>query len=59
MLGDPVGFGLFVAVSMVIVLHHAAGAAAGAAQHDRAFVLVLVEGMAGHRLKAAQGELRV
>lgn len=42
---------------MVILLQHAGGAAVMAAHHDRAF-LVLLKGVAGHRLEAAHGELR-
>lgn len=61
-LRHPVGSSL-VPVHLPILLRHAGGAAVRDAEHETVVVLVLVavvvEGVAGHRLKTAQGELRV
>lgn len=60
-LRHPVGSSL-IPVHLAILLRHAGGAAVGDAEHEMVFVLLvvlLVEGVAGHRLKTAQGELRV
>lgn len=56
MLFDPIGLSLLL-VSLVILFWHAGGAIVIASEQDGA--VVLVKGMAGHCLKAAQGEIGV
>lgn len=61
MLRGPVGLSR-VAVERLVLLQHAGGAAVRDAEQEAVFgvlLVLLVERVAGHRLEAAQGEIRV